>query len=68
MGVNPFNQPGVEAYKSILKEKLTELKENVLRRKAERASEIDTDVNDEENEEEVDASTAEDDESTVKNK
>ncbi|MBO7084913.1 hypothetical protein J6W20_03240 [bacterium] len=66
MGANPFNQPGVETYKSILKEKLAELKENVLRRKAERANEIDTDIDDED-EEEVDA-TVEDDEPTISNK
>ena len=50
-----------------LKEKLAELKENVLRRKAERANEIDTDIDDED-EEEVDAATAEDDEPTVSDK
>ena len=67
MDANPFNQPGVETYKSILKEKLAELKENVLRRKAERANEIDTDIDDEDNEEEVDAATT-DDEPTISNK
>ena len=67
MDANPFNQPGVETYKSILKEKLAELKENVLRRKAERANEIDTDVEDEDSEEEVDATVA-DDEPTISKK
>jgi glucose-6-phosphate isomerase len=35
LDVNPFNQPGVEAYKSILKTKLKELKEKTDDKKAE---------------------------------